>query len=142
MARRLKVYPALHPGHLFPGDGQDEVGFVHGDRGILRFTAAGLSMGTRTWHLYQHPPPERLRPPAGLASPSRPCPSSPAPRIAPSHRLRTRRGSGTPATPITYILRAQPTSNFSSIPFLHPGKPRQNAPPLMELRPKILLFWR
>jgi len=46
-----------------------------GNSDILRLTVGGLFWGTRIRNLQQHLPPDRLRPrPAGLDSPSRPCP--------------------------------------------------------------------
>ena len=59
------------------------MGFFLADR-------CGHSRGTRTRHLYQHLTPERLRPPAGLASPRRPCPVG----TAASHPRPRRPGPG------------------------------------------------
>jgi cell division septation protein DedD len=71
---RLKVYPALHPGHLFPGDGHSELRFVNGDRGG-RWSFQGNS------HLASPLAPASLKtsPSAGLARPSRPYAPTPMP---------------------------------------------------------------
>ena len=80
----------------------------------------------------RRPPRPRSQRPA-LSTPSRPAPGPPLAlekRGTVSHRPQTRNRSGTPATPLSYILVPGTTSKFSPMPFLSSrGDPGLNTPP-------------